>query len=150
MRRGEAAIQRMLRMSMLLDAYGSLLTEKQRKFMKLHYEQDLSFGEIAGDFAVSRQAIHDSVRHAERSLENLEKKLKLVGQSQGLDQRKKVADRLIDLKQRIQSQGIIYNSEWIQRSLGEIAESLVASAGDGQSATAPADDMEAEQVNTDV
>ena len=150
MPKGEAAIQRMLRMSMLLDAYGSLLTEKQRKFMKLHYEQDLSFGEIAGDFAVSRQAIHDSVRHAERSLENLEKKLKLVGQSQGLDRHKRIADRLIDLKQRNQSQGIIYNSEWIQRCLGEIAESLVSPNSGTQSETASSPDSDSTEADTDV
>jgi predicted DNA-binding protein YlxM (UPF0122 family) len=141
-RRGEATVQRMLRMSMLLDAYGSLLTEKQRKFMKLHYEQDLSFGEIAIDFSVSRQAIHDSVRHAERALENLEKKLKLVSQQQGLDHCKKIAERLINLKQRVQQQGIIYNSEWIQRGLSDIVESLVSPAGEGQGEEAPSLDSE--------
>ena len=131
MARDDAALTRMLRMSMLLDTYGSLLTEKQREFMRLHYEQDLSFGEIASEYGVSRQAIHDSVKHAEQTLENLEKKLLLVHQAQRLDERRAIAEQLLDLKQRVQQQGIIYNTEWILRDLTEIVEGLLARRGEG-------------------
>ena len=60
------------------------------------------------------------------------------------------ADRLIDLKQRIQSQGIIYNSEWIQRCLGEIAESLVSPNSGTQSETASSPDSDSTEADTDV
>lgn len=66
------------RMSLLLDAYGDLLTEKQRNFLRLYYEEDLSFGEIARDYGVSRQAIFDSVKHGEEALERFEQALRLV------------------------------------------------------------------------
>ena len=49
-------------MSLLLDTYGELLTEKQRTFMRRYYEQDFSFGEIAREFDVSRQAIFDAAK----------------------------------------------------------------------------------------
>lgn len=66
------------RISLLLDAYGGLLTEKQRTFLKRYYEEDYSFGEIARDFSVSRQAIHDAVKHGEAALESYERELQLV------------------------------------------------------------------------
>ena len=66
------------RMSLLLDAYGEMLTEKQRTFIRHYYEEDLSFGEIAREYNVSRQAIFDSVKHGEDALETFEKALNLV------------------------------------------------------------------------
>lgn len=66
------------RISLLLDAYSELLTEKQRTFLRHYFEQDLSFGEIAREYGVSRQAIFDSVKHGEEALENFERVLKLV------------------------------------------------------------------------
>jgi predicted DNA-binding protein YlxM (UPF0122 family) len=66
------------RISLLLDAYGELLTVKQRTFLKHYYEEDLSFGEIAREYGVSRQAIFDSVKHGEESLEQFEKVMRLV------------------------------------------------------------------------
>lgn len=116
---------KLFRMSMLLDTYGSLLTEKQRQFITLHYEQDMSFGEIAAMNNVSRQAIHDSVKHAEATLEELESKLMLVSQSFRVDQRRELADRLLSLKQRIRQTGIIYNTEWIQQELTETVEFML-------------------------
>jgi hypothetical protein len=67
----------------LLDAYGELLTEKQRDFLRRYYEEDFSFGEIAREASVSRQAVFDSVKHGEAALENYEHVLGLVGSGGG-------------------------------------------------------------------
>jgi uncharacterized protein len=37
------------RINMLYDFYGSLLTEKQREFLELYYQHDLSLAEAAGE-----------------------------------------------------------------------------------------------------
>ena len=66
---------------MLLDLYGGLLTKKQQRFTKMHFEDDLSFGEIAREFGVSRQAVYDAVKHAEEGLERYEQKLGLLKRS---------------------------------------------------------------------
>ena len=66
------------RISLLLDAYRDLLTEKQAQFLRRYYEEDYSFGEIAREFDVTRQAIFDSVKHGEAALENYERALGLV------------------------------------------------------------------------
>lgn len=55
-----------------------MLTEKQRGFLQRYYEEDFSFGEIAKEASVSRQAVFDSVKHGEAALENYERVLGLV------------------------------------------------------------------------
>ena len=45
--------------SLLLDFYGPLLTDKQRMSLQLHHEDDMSLGEIAEELGVSRQAVND-------------------------------------------------------------------------------------------
>jgi predicted DNA-binding protein YlxM (UPF0122 family) len=67
-----------LRIILLSDFYGNLLTDKQQKFLKLHYEADLSYGEIAERCGLTRQAVHDSVKSAKIALERYEEKLRLL------------------------------------------------------------------------
>ena len=43
--------------TMLFDSYGELLTEKQREYFDLHYNEDLSLAEIAQSEGVSRQSV---------------------------------------------------------------------------------------------
>ncbi len=64
--------------SLLFDFYGNLLTEKQRKVMSLYHEENLSLGEIAEEDNVSRQAVHISLKKAEKALKEYEDKLGLV------------------------------------------------------------------------
>lgn len=71
-------MKKVVRMARLFDSYGELLTERQREFMRLYYEEDLSLGEIATEFNISRQAVYDIVRRAESLLEEWEEKLGLV------------------------------------------------------------------------
>ena len=61
-----------LTMSLLLDCYGELLTEKQRDCFDLHYNQDYSLSEIAQEMGTSRQGVHDAVTRAEAQLLRLE------------------------------------------------------------------------------
>jgi predicted DNA-binding protein YlxM (UPF0122 family) len=85
-----------LKFVLLCDFYGNLLTEKQQNFLKLHYEQDLSFGEIAMRFGVTRQAVCDSIRSSEIALERYESSLGLLSDFQR--QRKVLSDILTHLQ----------------------------------------------------
>lgn len=71
-------LDKIVRIGLLMDIYGDLLTEKQRNFVKMHYEDDMSFQEIAETANISRQAVFDAVKNAEESLENFESKLNLI------------------------------------------------------------------------
>jgi len=67
-----------VRINWLLDFYGAMLTARQRALMEMHYCDDLSLSEISETLNITRQAVHDSLRRSERTLENYEKKLGLV------------------------------------------------------------------------
>ena len=41
------------RMTMLFDFYGELLTERQKEFYELYYDEDLSLSEIAENYGIS-------------------------------------------------------------------------------------------------
>ena len=47
------------RMTMLFDFYGELLTEHQKKIYEDAVFGDLSLGEIAQEYGISRQGVHD-------------------------------------------------------------------------------------------
>lgn len=64
--------------NLLNDFYGQLLTRRQQDFMELYYGQNLSLGEIAGEFRVTRQAVHDTLKRSEQLLNEYEAKLGLV------------------------------------------------------------------------
>lgn len=70
-------LEKTTRINFLFDFYHSLLTDKQRLYMQLYYLDDLSLGEIAGEYDVSRQAVYDNVRRTEAMLEDYEEKLNL-------------------------------------------------------------------------
>lgn len=64
--------------ALLLDVYGSMLTEKQRSVMELYYWEDLSLGEISQNQGVTRQAVRDSIKRSEQLLSDFELKLGLA------------------------------------------------------------------------
>ena len=82
--------------TMLFDFYGELLTDKQREYFDLHYNEDLSLGEIAEQTGISRQGVWDIIRRAEAALMETEKKIGLVGRF--LEQRKVISDMQDKLK----------------------------------------------------
>lgn len=67
-----------LKVTMLYDFYGALLTERQRGCIELHYLDDWSLAEVADKFSVSRQAVHDILKRSVQTMEELESKLKLI------------------------------------------------------------------------
>lgn len=71
-------LEKLARINLLYDFYGQLLTDRQKSFIELYYGQDLSLGEIAEDFNVTRQAVHDTLKRAEQLLSEYEEKLGLV------------------------------------------------------------------------
>jgi len=71
-------IEKTVRMSLLFDFYGQLLTQRQQEFFTLYYDDDLSLGEIAAQYGVSRQAVYDILKRSTQALEEFESKLQLV------------------------------------------------------------------------
>ncbi|MFC7363755.1 MULTISPECIES: putative DNA-binding protein [Bhargavaea] len=85
-------LEKTTRMNFLFDFYQALLTEKQRSYMDLYYLNDLSLGEIAEQYDISRQAVYDNIRRTEAMLEEYEQKLQLFGKFR---QRREAVDALV-------------------------------------------------------
>lgn len=89
-------IEKTMRMNSLFDFYQSLLTPKQQNYMMLYYLDDLSLGEIAESFDVSRQAVYDNIKRTETILEQYEEKLMLFSKFQSRKDIVKELKEIID------------------------------------------------------
>lgn len=85
-------IEKNNRVNSLFEFYQPLLTKKQYEYMELYYGDDYSLGEIAEEFAVSRQAVYDNLKRTEKLLEVYEQKIHLLSDFEG---RQKLADSLM-------------------------------------------------------
>ena len=64
-----------LEISVLLDFYGDMLTEKQREMIEFYYNDDLSLAEIAENQGITRQGVRDSIKRAEQQMLEMEDRL---------------------------------------------------------------------------
>ena len=103
-----------MRVTLLLDFYGDLLTEKQREALELYYNDDLSLGEIGEDFGISRQGVRDNIKRAEAILFEMEEKLGLAEKFSKIQQKLSSIRTQIDI---IDQKNIkIYRSKEINES----------------------------------
>ena len=89
------------RMTMLFDFYGDVLTERQKEFYDLYYNEDLSLGEIAENYHITRQGVRDVIVRAEGILTELEEKTGCIRRFQTMRQQlltlQQDAERLLEL-----------------------------------------------------
>ncbi|NCB48458.1 MAG: DNA-binding protein [Clostridia bacterium] len=71
-------IKNNLRLSLLFDIYGKLLTEKQISVLKDFLDFDFSLSEIAEANSTSRQSVNDLVKRSLKTLEDYEVKLQIL------------------------------------------------------------------------
>ena len=82
-------MDRKVEISVLLDLYGKLLTEKQFFLLNDYYNQDLSLSEIAENENITRQAVRDNLKKGEKKLFEFEEKLGIMKKT--LVQNEKIA-----------------------------------------------------------
>ena len=75
------------RMTMLFDFYGELLTDRQKEFFDLYYNNDLSLSEIAENAGISRQGVRDVIVRAEAAMQEIEDKTGLIRRFEQLDRK---------------------------------------------------------------
>jgi hypothetical protein len=79
-------LEKTIRITMLFDFYGSLLTDKQQQIIKNYFYNDLSLAEIAANLEISRQGVYDHLHRSEENLEEYESKLGLLAKYNKLRQ----------------------------------------------------------------
>lgn len=107
-----------LEITMLVDIYGAMLTEKQRDFLSLYYDEDLSLAEIAANEGITRQGVRDAIKRAEAQLLDMESKL-------GFEKRMRENLKKIDDIRKAVADIRKYNSfHGMSRELGNKADRL--------------------------
>ncbi len=86
-----------LNITILLDVYGQLLTEKQRFAVDMYYNEDLSLAEIGEEIDISRQGVRDSIKQGEKHLLNYEEKLGIVKRFRNISTRLEKMNELIGM-----------------------------------------------------
>lgn len=105
-----------IRLGLLLDWYGALLTDKQRATLEQSINEDCSLAEIAEREGISRQAVRDAIMRAEEQLEQYEAKLGFLERDMAL-----IAD-IGALRQAA-------NEENVQRGLQNLIERIEGNNG---------------------
>lgn len=67
-----------IKISILLTLYGNLLTETQRKYMDLYYNEDLSLSEIGDNENITRQAVRTILVKSKKKLQEYEEQLQFM------------------------------------------------------------------------
>lgn len=71
-------MEKNVKVSILLDIYGNLLTDKQKNLLNDYYNNDLSLSEIAENENITRQAVRDNLKKGENNLIEYEEKLNIM------------------------------------------------------------------------
>ncbi len=88
-------MEKNVKLSILCQLYGKLLTKKQYEFLNDYYNNDLSLSEIAENNGITRQAVRDNIKKGEKKLFEYEEKL--IFMKRTLNQEKKIQKVLAEL-----------------------------------------------------
>ena len=111
-------MERKVEISVLLQIYGKILTDKQYEIMDDYYNNDLSLSEIAENNNITRQAVRDVIKKGENKLFELEEKLLFMKRI--MKQDKKIAQILEELN-KIQDD---YSDKKVEKILGNVVKEL--------------------------
>ena len=96
-----------LSVSVLMDFYGELLTEKQRDTLELYYNRDYSLAEIAEDLDISRQGVRDFIKRGEKQLYEFEDKLGMVNKYRKITAEIESLEHLVEVNKTIVARAFI-------------------------------------------
>ena len=88
-------MEKKVEVSMLLQIYGELLTEKQYRVIDYYYNEDLSLSEIAENEEITRQGVRDIIKKGEKKLFEYEEKLLFMKKT--MNQEKQIENILAQL-----------------------------------------------------
>ena len=93
-----------IEISILLNLYGNLLTETQKTYMDLYYNQDYSLSEIGDNENITRQAVRTILVKSKRKLYEYEQKLKFMEKENSI---KKLIEKIQSSKDNIERQNYL-------------------------------------------
>ena len=119
----EDPMNNIARESLLYDFYGKLLTDKKRSVMECYHEDDMSLAEIADEMGISRAAVHDSLKSAEKQLEKYEEAFGLLERYEKAGALAEEADAIIsDLESKISGAGAAADARRLREIIAKLSE----------------------------
>ena len=106
------------RMAMLYDFYGDLLTDRQKEFYDLYYNEDLSLAEIAENYDISRQGVRDVIVRAEAAMTEIEDKTHLIRRFHEMHK------QLTQIKQAVEQLQAINNNDYQDRDMEVLLQQI--------------------------
>lgn len=79
-------MDKIVEIGILFDYYGKLLTKKQYDIVDQYYNEDFSLSEIAEIHGISKQAVSENVKRAEKKLYDYEEKLSLIDRNKRISE----------------------------------------------------------------
>ncbi len=104
-------MEKIVEQGLLYDFYGELLTEHQRQIYEARVFDNLSLSEIAQDFEISRQGVHDLIKRCDKILQGYEEKLHLL-------------QKFLSIKETITQIESITDQEEVRKLANRILEEL--------------------------
>ena len=104
-------MEKIVEQGLLYDFYGELLTEHQRQVYEARVFDNLSLSEIAQDFEISRQGVHDLIKRCDKILQGYEDKLHLL-------------QKFMNIKETITQIESITNQDDVRKLANRILEEL--------------------------
>lgn len=104
-------MEKIVEQGMLYDFYGELLTAHQRQIYESFVYENMSLSEIAEDFSISRQGVHDLIKRCDKLLTGYEEKLHLV-------------EKFMNIKDTVKKIESISSQEEVKRLANKIIEEL--------------------------
>lgn len=111
-------MEKHIEISMLVEIYGKLLTEKQYQVISDYYNEDLSLSEIAENNNISRQGVRDIIRKGESKLFEYEEKLQIMKKTQ---ENEKTIQLILSQLSKIQDNS---SDKKVEKILNEVQKEL--------------------------
>ena len=86
-----------IKLVMLYDIYGKLLTKKQQSIFEEYFLYNLSLREIAENKKISYQAVRDSIKKSKKMLESYEEAIGMAFLQNNIEKIKSMCDKNINL-----------------------------------------------------
>ena len=113
-------MEKIVEQGLLYDFYGELLTDHQKKIYEDVVFADLSLSEIAQEYGISRQGVHDLVKRCNNTLQEYEDKLHLIRKFLTIREKIKEIEKLAGDEQLTRRE----LTEEIRLAAGQILEEL--------------------------
>lgn len=112
-----------LNISLLLDFYGDILSERQKEMLDLYYNDDLSLSEIAENYNISRQGVRSILKKGENILVNMEEKLHLAQRFSVVQEKSnKIANELEKISEQINDKDILAKITDLRIQIKDLAD----------------------------